>query len=157
VLLVIFVLPESKKNKFGKIGLILHNIFNFKFLIIEKILQVLYILSTCICVFVGLFSLLGFEGYLGHYMTWSGGTGLLLLLVGPITVRLFYELMMMGLLLVKNVIQINNKIKGEDSSPFATSAQQFLSTDGNTNSNSNSNDNSNSNSNNYNYYNYNGQ
>ena len=39
-----------------------------------------------------------------------GGTGLLCIIVGPIAVRLSYELLMMVVLLVKNVIAINHKL-----------------------------------------------
>lgn len=135
VLALIFIVPEKHLPKLGKFGKFLHDAVNFKFLIVEKILQVLYILSTCLCVFVGLFSLLGFEAwdsyYGGLHFYWYGGYGLLILLLGPIAVRLVYELLMMGLLLVKNVIQINNKLKGEveDTSVFSVpSVKEFLPT-----------------------------
>ena len=45
-----------------------------------------------------------------------GGTGLLCIIVGPIAVRLSYELMMMAILLVKNVISINRKLADETGS-----------------------------------------
>lgn len=132
VLALIFIVPEKHLPKLGKFGKFLHDAVNFKFLIVEKILQVLYILSTCLCVFVGLFSLLGFTAYFDYgYFHWFGGQGLLLLLFGPIAVRLVYELLIMGLLLVKNVIQINNKLKGEveDTSVFSVpSVKEFLPT-----------------------------
>ena len=130
VLALIFIVPEKHLPKLGKFGKFLHDAVNFKFLIVEKILQVLYILSTCLCVFVGLFSLLGFTAYFDYgYFRWFGGQGLLLLLLGPVAVRLTYELLMMALLLVKNVIQINNKLKGEveDDSVFSVpSVKEFL-------------------------------
>lgn len=117
VLTMIFIVPEKHLPKLGKFGKFLHDAVNFKFLIVEKLLQVLYILSTCLCVFSGLFSLLGFQiSFEYQYFHWFGGQGLLTLLVGPIVVRLVYELLMMALLLVKNVIQINGKLKGEGDS-----------------------------------------
>jgi hypothetical protein len=33
------------------------------------------------------------------------------MLLGPVVIRLVYEAIMMGILLVKNVMQINNKLK----------------------------------------------
>ena len=36
-----------------------------------------------------------------------GGYGLLIIILGPIAIRLSYELMMMAILLLKNVIAIN--------------------------------------------------
>lgn len=130
VLAMIFIVPEKHLPKLGKIGAVLHDAVNFKFLIVEKILQVLYILSTCLCIFSGLFSLLGFQIHFEYqYFRWFGGQGLLTLLLGPILVRLVYELLMMALLLVKNVIQINNKLKGDDdtASVFTVpSVKEFL-------------------------------
>ena len=38
---------------------------------------------------------------------WMGGYGLLIIILGPIAIRLSYELMMMAILLLKNVISIN--------------------------------------------------
>ena len=132
VLTMIFIVPEKHLSKIGKLGKFLHDAVNFKFLIVEKLLQVLYILSTCLCIFGGLFSLLGFQIHFEYqYFHWFGGQGLLTLLVGPIAVRLVYELLMMALLLVKNVIQINSKLKGEadNSSVFSVpSVKEFLPT-----------------------------
>ena len=119
VLSFIFIVPEKRKNIFGKIGDMLHNIFNFKFLIIEKILQALYILSTSACITGGVALLFGFvyyknEWYDEVYFKWFGGYGLLLLIAGPILVRLAYEGLMMAVLLVKNVIQINNRLGAQN-------------------------------------------
>ena len=43
-----------------------------------------------------------------------GARGLLMMILGPIIIRLAYEFIMMFILLVKNVIQINNKLKGDE-------------------------------------------
>ncbi len=113
VLAFIFVLPEDKCKKMPKIFMILHNILNFKSLMIETIMKALYIFATAACVLVGFFMLFGFEVYNGYYSshtTWYGGYGLLLMLLGPIVVRLVFESIMMFILLVKNTIQINNKL-----------------------------------------------
>lgn len=132
VLTIIFIVPEKYLPKLGKAGKFLHDAVNFKFLIVERILQVLYILSTCLCIFSGLFSLLGFQIHFEYqYFHWFGGQGLLTLLLGPIVVRLVYELLMMALLLVKNVIQINNKLKGDagsDSVFNVPSVKEYLPT-----------------------------
>ena len=52
-----------------------------------------------------------------NHRKWLGGYGLLLMILGPIVVRLIFEFLMMALLLVKNVISINNKLRapGEQS------------------------------------------
>lgn len=43
-----------------------------------------------------------------------GGYGILLMVLGPIAVRLCYELLMMAVLLLKNVISINRKLKNQN-------------------------------------------
>lgn len=122
VLAFIFVVPEKKRTKLGKIGALLHDTFNFKFLIIEKIIQALYIFSTFACIACGLCMLFGVSIYISDYYSnffWYGGYGLLVMIGGPIVLRIVFELTMMFLLLVKNVMQINSKIKSEDGSDSA--------------------------------------
>ena len=112
-----FIVPEKRRAKLNKLGLFLNDIFNFKFLIIEKIMQFLYVLATLACFGVGTFMLLGFTSYTSYYgstyTTWYGWYGLLLVIVGPFAVRLAFESLMLFLLLVKNVIQINKKLKAQ--------------------------------------------
>lgn len=135
----IFIVPEKKREKLNKIGKLLHDIFNFKFLIVEKILQALYIFATAFAVIYGFFMLFSFDTYDYYYYSrtqWNGGYGLLIMIGGPIAIRLTYEFMMMFILLLKNVIQINNKLKhpeGENAEdadifgveiPFAAPEQQ---------------------------------
>lgn len=123
VLAFIFIVPESKVARLGKFGRFLHDTVNFKYLIIEKILQALYIFATAYVVLQGFFMLFYVDrsyslfGY--NYSTWYGGYGLLLMILGPISIRLVYELLMMSILLVKNVIQINGKLKSEDGNTAA--------------------------------------
>lgn len=117
VLLYIFVLPEKKRESLPKIGQIAHDILHFKSLFIEKIIRFFYVLSTVTCILVGFFMLFGiehYESYYRDYTTWYGGYGILLILFGPIVLRIVYETIMMGILLVKNVMEINNKLKVSD-------------------------------------------
>lgn len=121
VLAYIFIVPEKKYAKLNKFCKFLHNVVNFKSLIIEKILQAMYIFSTAFVVLAGFFMLFYVEEYTD---TWFGGYGILCMLFGPIVVRLAYEFTMMIVLLVKNVIQINSKLKkqneeDEEETPFA--------------------------------------
>lgn len=118
VLAFIFITPDKKRDRLNGFGKFLHDLLNFKFLIVDKILQAMYILATAYTILAGFFMLFYVqEGYSGIYYSspgrWYGGYGLLLMIVGPIAVRLVYELLIMAVLLVKNVIQINNKLKGE--------------------------------------------
>ncbi|MBE6948183.1 MAG: hypothetical protein E7454_08075 [Ruminococcaceae bacterium] len=115
VLAYIFIIPEKKRAGLNKIFGLLHDIFNFKFLIIEKVLQALYVFSTLAVFLYGVFMLFGFDfwtNYRGETeVVWHGGYGLLIAIVGPIVIRLAYEGTLMLILLVKNVIQINGKLK----------------------------------------------
>ena len=99
----ILVVPESKREKLGRFGKFLHDAVNFKFLIVEKILQALYIFVTAYLILCGFFMLfMAPETWTGRH--WLGGYGILLMVLGPIAVRLCYELLMMAVLLLKNVI-----------------------------------------------------
>ncbi|MBQ7999974.1 MAG: hypothetical protein IJ298_01995 [Ruminococcus sp.] len=127
----IFVLPEGKiktTNKFfSKLFSFARDLFSFKELYLEKILQALYILATIACITVGAMMLFGFsfwENWSGDLkVEWTGGYGLLLMIGGPIAVRLAFEVSMMFVLLVKNVIQINSKLKA-DTKEIAEKAEE---------------------------------
>lgn len=45
---------------------------------------------------------------------WLGGYGILVMVLGPIVIRLVYELLMIAVLLLKNVISINNKLRSQN-------------------------------------------
>ena len=117
VLAFIFVVPEKRREKLNAFGKFLHDLCSFKFLVVEKILQALYIFSTAFIVLYGVLQLFNVQrDYWTGASRWMGGTGLLYIIVGPIAVRLSYELMMMAVLLVKNVISINRKLADETGS-----------------------------------------
>lgn len=131
ILAYIFIVPEKKREKLNNFGKFLHDTVNFKYLIVEKILQFLYILCTAAVLVFGFFALFAVEehySYSYYYSSsssseWVGYYGLLIMVLGPIAVRLVYEFALMMLLLVKNVIQINSKLKAHDGAvkddPFA--------------------------------------
>lgn len=103
VLFYIFIYPEKKAEKLPKFLQIARDIFTFKDLLIETILKGLYILSTLFVVIWGFFLLFGPTVLVG----------LLFMIIGPIAVRFSYEIVMMGILLLKNVIEINKKLKNK--------------------------------------------
>ena len=120
VLAFIFIIPEKKRAGMKPFLRFLHDIFNFKHLLIEKILQVLYVFTTAFVILTGFFQLFDFQTYYGMTQ-WGGGRGLLIMIVGPIVVRLAYEGMMLIVLLVKNVISINQKLSnGAHADPFSS-------------------------------------
>ena len=49
-----------------------------------------------------------------------GGKGILLMILGPIAVRLSYELVMMAVLAVKNIISINSKLRNQNEGAAGT-------------------------------------
>ena len=114
VLAFIFLLPEKKRTSLNKFFQVIADIFNFKILFIEKILKALYIFVTLFCVVCGFFMLFSGERLSSF---WGEGSfksfalqGLILMIFGPIVVRVTYELLMLIILLVQNVISINKKI-----------------------------------------------
>lgn len=115
VVAFVMIVPERKREKLGRFGKFLHDAVNFKFLIVEKILQALYIFVTAYVILCGFFMLfMAPETWTGRH--WLGGYGILLMVLGPIVVRMCYELLMMVILLVKNVISINRKLKNQNGS-----------------------------------------
>ena len=94
VLAFIFIIPDKKRAKLNKFGQFLHDLCNFKFLIIEKILQFCYVLATAYTLICGFFMLFWVESYSGYYYSrseWYGYYGLLMMILGPIGVRIAYE------------------------------------------------------------------
>lgn len=123
IILAVAVVPDKKRDKLKGFAVTLNDIFNFRGLLIESIIRFLYLLSTVACVVTGFFALFlvvrqsaGLDYYGGsEYVTrWYGWIGIIIMVLGPIIIRLAFEGMMLFILLVKNTIQINNKLKGSD-------------------------------------------
>ena len=121
ILAYIFIIPDKKRQKLGKFFKFVHDWLNMKSLIIEKIIRFFYVLSTISVLCTGFFMLFwvqevyDWDPYYGYVVEnqWMGWAGLLCMIIGPVLIRICYELIMMALLLVKNVIQINNKLKDQ--------------------------------------------
>ncbi len=141
VILCIKVIPAKKDGTFEKpLMQKAHDFFNFKKLYVESILKVIYTFSTIFTFVSGLLTaVLGSiiyvgarwidwldmsesyrrytEGYWGDTFGRMAGIffgGILAAVIMPIILRLVYELFMMFVLLVKNTIDINNKLKKQD-------------------------------------------
>ena len=139
VLLAIKVLPAKKDGTFSKkLMQHTHDYFNFKKLYLEQILKILFTFLTIACVLVGIF-----HATLGNFFQFIGNLseaikydyyeymdkiicktlgnnflrGIAITVLGPIALRLAYEMLMMFILLVKNVIDINGKLKVEKEEP----------------------------------------
>ena len=145
VLLYLKVLPKKLDGTFGnKLLQFLHDYFNFKKLYVESVLKFIFTLLTVLCIVGGVVgiiaSIFGFFGGMVEaieYGSWyfeyviraffiGSLSSLGVLVLGPVAVRLTYEFTMMFVLLVKNVMEINNKTKGEtpEAEPVAVPAEQ---------------------------------
>lgn len=105
-------MPESKDGKLGKFPQWLHDFFRIKKLYIETVMRFLYVLISIGCFCNGFFMLFGksyslFDGYHSTAIQ-----GLLTMILGPVICRIVYEVLMMGILLVTNVLSIKNRLYG---------------------------------------------
>ncbi len=107
ILVWALVMPEKKRPTLNAFFTFVSDVFNFRSLLIEKILKFTYLLLT---LFAILFGFLAFVVCISTNDARAGLMGLLVMILGPIALRLTYELSMMAVLLVKNVIEINNKM-----------------------------------------------
>lgn len=110
VLATIFIIPESKREKLtNPFFAFLHDLFNFKILFLEKILKFLYVLFTVTTIAAGSLMLFWVERTYDSY-EWMGYNGILVLIFGPIFIRVVYELGMMFVVLVRNTSDIKKTL-----------------------------------------------
>lgn len=112
--IVIYVTFLSKKNEGKFTGFVgwLYNFLNFKKLVSDVVLKVIYII-------IALF--LTFGGFV--MLTKSLRIGLTMLILGNIITRIIYEILLILVLIGKNISEINRKIKSntpDESELFAT-------------------------------------
>lgn len=116
VFICVRVLPKKYDGRLdSKFLQFLHDFFNFKTFYIEALTKFIFVLLTCLCIFVGFLLMFGKFEYYGYFgMTFTQSTllyGLGIMLLGPLVLRVTYEFVMMAILLVQNVIDINRKMK----------------------------------------------
>ncbi len=105
----IMIKPAKRDRALPNILKTVKHLLSTDYLVIEKIVSFFYVLNTAACIFIGFFLLFG-KTFL---------FGLLMILIGPILCRLVYEGSMLMILLIKNVMDINAKLKGNASNgPF---------------------------------------
>ena len=109
VLSFIFIVPRKKRNTLNKFFRVVSDVFNFKSLLLEKILKFCYIFSTFFTFIFGFFML-----FMQEYGDSLALGGLLVMILGPIFIRIVYESFMMFIIVVKNVIEINKSVSGDD-------------------------------------------
>ena len=101
-ILVYFLFVKAKTEPKGKFAKWLKEFLSFKIMWIEPILKVVYYIAT---IFVILFSF--------NYLA-LGGSGVLMfflsLILGPVIVRIFYEMTMMFIMIWRNTRDIADKV-----------------------------------------------
>lgn len=115
VLSLIFIVPKKKRETLPKFFQILHDVFNFKQLYIEHILKAIYIFASISLILAGFFGMLASFSLSPYDAVESALVCLLYMLLGLIIIRIVYELFMLIILLVKNVMEINQKIPSSTS------------------------------------------
>ena len=101
VLVYLFIMPERCRDNLPAFFRWVHDVFNFKSLLIEKIVKALYVFCTIGIIVIGIMMLFGSN------FLW----GLACIILGPLVIRIVYEIFMLFILLVQNVISINRKIQ----------------------------------------------
>ena len=123
VLAYLYILPEKKRASLPKFFQVVADLFNFKYLVLEKILKALYIFSTLACIGIGFFML--FSVTYGWFdVSYMGFWGLLVIILGPVITRLIYEGSMLVILLVKNTIELNEKLIAQPGSEAERKAKE---------------------------------
>ena len=98
--IAVYFIYLNKKNEYVGFLKILHDFLNFKLLIIENILKITYLI---LAVFVTLYSFI--------YIGISFISFLITLLLGNLTLRISYELILLLIKICKNIEEINSKMK----------------------------------------------
>lgn len=135
IVMFIFVMPKKKDGKLPKILQVFHDLAHFKKFYIGDFMKALYIIATVFCIIYGFILLFGVEtsyeyeyssfygGYSRPVTTSTFGIGILIMILGPIGARISYEIALMGITLVQNVADINNKLKNQNEKPAETKTE----------------------------------
>ena len=131
VLAGIFIMPAKKRAGLNKFFKFTHDLFNFKWLILETIFKYLYVFLTFTVILGGFFTMTVMAIKYDYNADEFFVSGLVAMIVGPIAVRIAYELLMMAILAVKNIISINNKLKNQNEDApkddiFAVDLSEFV-------------------------------
>ena len=105
-LLLVLVLPKQKDGHLPAFFQLLYDLFTPKALMIEKLLQVLYVFLNCLTVLFGIAIFFnGFFAGFGRIVL-----GLVILVVGPVLLRVIHELLLLAVMQVKATREINQKL-----------------------------------------------
>lgn len=117
----IFIMPKSKDGRLNKFFQFVHDFFSFKKLYIEAVLKFLYVLTTLASITIGFIEFFYEIFHIGDdWYRVNLWPAILMMLVGPLVIRLAYEMLMLFIILVTNVIEMNNRQGGKSSISFAS-------------------------------------
>ena len=121
-LLVVLVLPKEKDGHLPSVFQMLYDLFSPKTLVMEKLLQILYVFLTCLAVLYGI--VVFFSGFFSGFQNLA--LGLVILAVGPILLRVGYELILLLVMQVKTTREIHQKLTQmtEERGPAAAPGRQ---------------------------------
>ena len=114
ILVCVLVLPVKRRGELNPFFRKIHDFVQFKYLWIESIIKVLYIITTCVVTLVGVLLLFGPTFFYG----------LLLILLGVVGNRLLYEGVLIIVLILRNTQQINDKMPGNGQSAKGPAGSQ---------------------------------
>ena len=98
-----YILPAGKEGKFTGFFKVVRDYFLMRYLIVEAIVRFFFVFATTTCICSGFFLMFSRTG---RYSSSSN-------FLGPIICRIVYELLMIAILQLRNIIEINAKMPGE--------------------------------------------
>ncbi|SHI10877.1 hypothetical protein SAMN02745229_01451 [Butyrivibrio fibrisolvens DSM 3071] len=108
ILICAIILPVNKEGQFTGFLKTIRDYFLMRYLIVELIVRFLFVFATTACIFIGFFIMFTENGFESNFLP-----GILTIIIGPIICRIIYELLMVAILQLRNIIEINNKIPGQ--------------------------------------------
>lgn len=104
IALYIFILPDSKRPSLNKVLRVIHDFLKIKTLMIENIFRFVYVVAVIFSILFGF-----------YYLFSTGAEGLLIIIFGPFVCRIVFEMMLLAVILVREVMEINSRLKRAES------------------------------------------
>lgn len=105
IILYFTFLNKNNEHKYSGFVKWLYDFLSFQKLMIDSILKILYLILACFITLAGIIM-----------MVYSFLTGLFLLVVGNVLLRLGYEFMMLLIIICQNTIELNKKLGANNTS-----------------------------------------
>lgn len=100
IALYIFILPDSKRSSLNKVLRVIHDFLKIKTLMIENIFRFVYVVAVIFSILFGF-----------YYLFTESAAGLLIIIFGPFVCRIVFEIMLLAVILVREVMEINSRLK----------------------------------------------